>query len=359
VAALFASALLAGEPGDKLGINVFPRDENDPDFVMGYTQALEMIKGHAQVIWTEERWKQVETKEGEFDWKSLDRRVNKAVELGFKVGLRLEFVLCGNDAKRNHLTTIQTPAYLGKTMDTDAFRDAVIRFYAAAATRYKGKVKYISVGNNVNEYFERHPKDWEPFKKIYPKIVDAIHAADPKVLVLSDLESAGPAEFAFFADEAKMSKYTDFFRDSNDDGIGFLFYYINPVYYGNDFKNFGPETMMAALEKLHHWAGKKNIYIIETSCASVNAKTGKDRADLQARFVEMLLKAAQEKDWILGVSWFVFCDAKSLPDVAWDMKGTFGLIAADGKPKPAWETWKRLAASTRPAQTRPAGPPLP
>jgi hypothetical protein len=238
-------------------------------------------------------------------------------------------------------------------METDAFRDAVVRFYGAAAQRYKGKVKFIAVGNNVNEYFERNPKDWEPFKKVYPKIVDAIHAADPKIVVMSDLESAGPEEFGFFTDEAKMSKYTDFFRDSNDDAVGYLFYYINKVYYGNDFKNFGLQTMMAALEKLHHWAGKKRIYIIETSCFSTSPKTGKDMADVQARFVEMLLKAVQEKEWILGVSWFVLYDAKDLPDVAWDMKGTFGLISADGKPKPAWETWKRLAASTQPAQTRP------
>jgi hypothetical protein len=340
---LFGSSLLAGNPQDKIGIYVTPHDESDPRFVVSYTQALETLKGHARVVWALERWQRIETKEGGFDWSSLDRRVNKAAEQGFDVGLRLQLVLCGNDAQKHHVTVIQTPAYIGKTMDTDAFRSAVVRFYGTAAKRYKGKVKYIAVGNSVNEYFEQNPKDWEGFKKIYSKIVDAIHAADPKIVVMSDLASGKE----FFTDEAMMSKYTDFFRESNDDAAGYLFYYITGVYYGNDFKNFGPETMMAALEKLHRWAGKKKIYIIETSCFSTHPKTGKDMSDTQSRFVEMLLKTVQDKDWILGVSWWLFYDAKDLPDVAWDMKATFGLISADGKPKPAWEIWKRLAGSSR------------
>jgi hypothetical protein len=342
---LFGSILFAEDFRDKIGIYVTPHDENDPRFVVSYTQALETLKGHARVVWALERWRRIETKEGEFDWSSLDRRVNKATELGFEVGLRLQLVLCGNDARKQHVAAIQTPAYIGDTMDTDAFRTAVVRFYGTAAQRYKGKVKYISVGNSVNKYFEENPKDWAGFKKIYPKIVDAIHAADPKIVVMSDLASGGE----FFADEARMSKYTDFFRDSNDDAAGYLFYYIAGVYYGKDFKNFGPESMMAALENLHRWAGKKRIYIIETSCFSTHPKTGKDMSDTQSRFVEMLLKAVQEKDWILGVSWWLFYDAKDLPDVAWDMKATFGLFSADGTPKPAWETWKRMAGSARPA----------
>jgi len=58
----------------------------------------------------------------------------------------------------------------------------------------------------------------------------------------------------------------------------------------------------------------------------------------------MLLKTATERDWILGVAWWQMYDAKDEPDVPWDFKATFGLFDAEGKPKPAWETWKRLAA---------------
>ena len=58
--ALFGHSLLAEEPRDKFGVNVFPRVERDPNFVVSYTQAIETLQGHAKVVWTEERWKQVE-----------------------------------------------------------------------------------------------------------------------------------------------------------------------------------------------------------------------------------------------------------------------------------------------------------
>jgi hypothetical protein len=61
-----------------------------------------------------------------------------------------------------------------------------------------------------------------------------------------------------------------------------------------------------------------------------------------------------EKDDILGVSWWLLYDAKDLPGVAWDVKATFGLFDAEGRPKPAWETWKRLAGRKTPAGKSPS-----
>jgi hypothetical protein len=339
MAALSMPCVLPSDASDKIGIYVSPEDEHDPDYNVSYTSALDTLKGHARTVWVLERWRKIETKEGEYDWSSVDRRVGEAVKRGFDIGLRLQIVLVGNDEKKRPVAVTGMPLYLGEKMDSDAFNAAVVRFYAAAAQRYKGKARYIAVGNSVNSYFERHPDNWEAFKKIYPKIVDAIHAVDPKLIVMSDVE----AGTEFFNDEKKISRYTDFFRDSNDDAAGFLFYYIDGVYYGKDFANFGPKNMNEAVEKLHRWAGKKPIYFIETACFSRNSKTGDDISGVQTWFMDMLLKTTTEKDWILGVSWWLMYDAKDLPHVPWDVKATFGLFSADGKAKPAWETWKRYA----------------
>lgn len=327
------------DPRDKIGLYVTPDEENDPEYNVSYTCAVDTLKGYACTVWCLERWRRIETADGVFDWTSLDRRVNKAAERGFDLGLRLQLVLCGNDAQKRSVAMIQTPAYVGDTMDNEVFRTAIVRFFGTAAARYKGKVKYIAVGNTVNKYFERHPEHWEGFKKVYPAIVDAIHAADPGIIVMSDLASGDE----FFNDEAKMDKYAAYYRACNDDAFGYLFYYISGVYYGKDFKNFGPENMQACLEKLKRWSGNKKFYIIETACFSSNPNTGKDMAEIQARFVDMLLSAVMDKEYILGVSWWLLYDAKNLPEVAWDVKAGFGLLDESGKGKPAWETWKKLA----------------
>ena len=327
---------------DKIGLYVTPPDEGSKHFPVSDAEALRALKGYARTVWVMDSWRGIETADGKFDWSRLDKRVDAAIENGFDVGIRAQLVLCGNDDKKQFVAISRVPKFVDADMSSADFQQKVVRFYAALAQRYKGKARYIAVGNSVNKYFDRYPKQWDGFQKAYAPIVKAIHAADPKVRVLSDIEVGGE----YYEDKAKLQKYVDFFRDSGDDGVGLIFYFITKVYYG-EFANFNKTRLGEVLDEIHGRT-KKDLYILETSCFSKHPNKGTDMSGVQANYVDMLVRTVVEKDYILGLSWWQLYDAKDEPGVPWDIKVGFGLFDAEGKPKPAWETWKKLCTLQKP-----------
>ncbi len=321
---------------EKIGLYVTPPGMNTPHFPVGYAQAVKTLKGYARTVWVLESWRDIEVADGQYDWASLDQRIDEAVTNGFDVGIRAQIVLCGNNAKKEFVAISRVPTFVGD-MSSAGFAAKAQRFYGALAQRYKGKARYIAVGNSVNKYFDRNPTEWEGFKKAYPGIVRTIHAADPKVIVLSDLVCGGE----YYQDKDKLQKYLDFFGQSEDDGFGFILYFITKVFYGG-FANFNQARLSEVLDELHARCGSKNIYLIETSCFSRNPNTGKDMSAVQAQYVDMLIRMAVAKDYIIGLSWWQLYDARDAPGVPWDVKASFGLFDSAGKPKPAWATWQQL-----------------
>ena len=334
----FAGAA-APEPqvNEKISVYVTPQEHEAGHYPVSYAEALRSLKGSARTVWVLESWRNVEIADGKYDWSSLDERIHAAVKSGFDVGIRMQVVLCGNNAKKEFVAVSRVPKFVDQDMSSADFRQKAERFYAALAARYKAEARYIAVGNSVNKYFERNPKQWQGFKAAYPGIVKAIHAAAPKTLVLSDLVSGGE----FWTDREKFQTYLDFFGDSPDDGFGFVFYFIAKSYYG-DFANFTRERLGEVLDDLHARTKGKKLYLIETSCFSTNPNTGQDMSAVQAKYVDMLIRTVVEKDYMLGLSWWQLYDARDEPDVPWDIKASFGLFDSEGKQKPAWETWKKL-----------------
>ena len=329
---LFLPVLLpCAKTADKIGIYVTPCKDNDSFYELSYREAIGTLKGNASTVWILESWNNIEKAPGVYDWSSVDERVELAAGNGFNIGLRLQFVLCGNDNNHKSVALSQVPAFIDQDMVSGGFRAGAERFYAAAAKRYMGRVKYLAIGNSVNNYFEKHQDQWEGFKSSYNGIVDAIHAAAPGMLVISDVNSSEK--------EASPEKYLKFFGGSNDDAVGLVFYFIVKSYYG-DFTNFNTATMEKVLDGIHERTGK-NLFILETSCFSVNPKNGNDMSKVQSGYVEMLFNCAEEREYLLGVSWWQLYDAKNLPGVPWDEKASFGLFESGRAPKPSWETWKK------------------
>ena len=324
---------------EKLGIYVTPDVEENEIWPTTYSTALNKAKeGCFSTIWVLAGWEDIEQKDGLYDWSVMDMRIDKARENNLDVGIRTLIITTGNDEKGNFVSELTIPPDVDQDMSSADFEQRAVRFFCELTTRYKGKVKYIAVGNSVNDYFEYYPEQWEGFKSVYSKIVDAIHTIDSTIIIMSDLNYGE----SFYSDKGKMQKYLDYFKLSNDDAFGFIFYFIDPVYYG-DFGNFNKRTLSNVLDEMDQRTEGKKVYIIETAMFSKNPGTGEDWKKLQSDYVGMLLTTALQKDFILGVSWFTLYDAKDLPFVPWDAKVGLGLFDADGNPKKAWETWEVYA----------------
>ncbi|MGD2248174.1 MAG: hypothetical protein PVF58_07180 [Candidatus Methanofastidiosia archaeon] len=324
--------------GEKLGIYVTPDVEESEIWPKTYSTALNKAKEGFSTIWILASWKDIEKEEGVYDWSVIDMRINAARDKTFNVGIRTLIITTGNDEKGNFVSELTIPHDVNQNMSSTDFKQRAVTFYRELVTRYKGKVKYIAIGNSVNDYFEQYLEQWEGFKTVYPEIVDAIHTIDSDIIVMNDLNYGE----SFYSDKGKMQKYLDYFKSSTDDAFGFIFYFIDPVYYG-DFENFSKGTLDKILEEMNQRTGDKKVYLIETAMFSKNPNTQEDWTELQSDYVEMLLTTALQKDFILGVSWFTLYDAKDLPFVPWDAKAGLGLFDAKGNPKKAWETWKAYA----------------
>jgi hypothetical protein len=340
VIAILPSYGIAGDDlRDKMGVYVTPFSENDPRFAVGYSEAVNVLRGSASTVWILESWHDIETLKGQYDWQGLDEKVNAAHDAGFSVGLRIQLILCGNDEHKNFVAESRIPAFYSQGMGTPEFASQAATFYGQVAQRYRDKVKYISIGNSVNKYFEQYPEQWEGFKRSYNDIVDAIHRANPASLVVSDITYGEE----FYTHQGAMKKYVDFFSQSNDDLIGVVFYFISDEFYG-DFSNFNIATLRNVLNGLHALAPNKKLYILETASFSTHPLTGGDISAVQARYVRMLLTTAKETDYLAGVCWWLLYDAKDLRNVPWDLRATFGLFDSSGHSKQAWDVWKSFYA---------------
>lgn len=321
---------------DKIGIYVTP-DKAPKPFPVDYDQAIATLKGNARTVWVLDGWLDIETADGKYDWASMDHRIDVAIKNGFDVGIRTQLVICGNDNNNKPVAVSKVPRFFNQDMTSDEFMQKVARFYHELAARYKGKARYITIGNSVNSYFIKYPKQWEGFKTAYPAIVKAIREADPKVIILSDLEYGTE----FFPDKKKMQPFLDFFTTTPDDGIGMIFYFIDSIYYGQ-WSNFNAKRFNEVLDEMHERTKGKKIYLIETACVSKDHTTGADIGNIQAMYLDWLIHAVVKKDYIMGVSWWQLYDARDEAEVPWDIKATFGLFDSTGKPKPAWAEWKKL-----------------
>jgi hypothetical protein len=225
-------------------------------------------------------------------------------------------------------------------MGSQQFREKATAFYGQIAERYKGKARYIAVGNTVNKYFEKNPSQWMGFQQSYNSIVDAIHQGAPGTLVVADVNPGGE----FLANPERLKKYVNFFSQSHDDLLGLVLYFIAKEYYGGDFANFNITTLQNVLENLHAMTPGKSLYLIETACFSRNPNTGRDISAVQARYVNMLFTTASQKDYLAGFSWWQLYDAKDSPKVPWDLKASFGLFDSAGHLKAAWSKWTEAYA---------------
>jgi len=330
-----ASATAADTLQDKMGVYVTPWTDGDSRFPVGYSDALKALHGHASTVWILENWAAIETAPGQFEWDALDAQVNRAVDAGFNLGLRIQIILSGNNAQKRWVGVPRIPRFYSQNMGSQQFREKAAAFYSQVAQRYKGKARYIAVGNSVNKFFEKNHAQWVGFQQSYNAIVDAIHQAAPKILVVADVSPEGK----YLPNQQPLKKYVDFFAHSHDDMFGLVFYFIVAEYYGGDFRNFNIATLRKVLDSLHSMAPQKKLFIIETACFSKHPKTGADISGVQTNYLDMLLTIAKEKDYLAGVCWWQLYDAKDLPGVAWDLKATFGLFDSSGQPKPAWNKW--------------------
>lgn len=325
-----------------LGMVILPKsnDENQFDPV-DYQEAIALARANGvQVSHYYVQWGEIETSPGVYDWATTDY----ILEANALEGLQVSVVV--NVIHTSVLGRVP-PDLVGVAIGDSRFSERLTQFLVAFANRYKGRLHYLSVGNEVNNYFAAHPDEVDAYALAFDQARTAIHQENPSL----------PVGIVFAYHDAETQGTIDIIRTLNrGDFIAYTLYLYNE---GFHFTR-EPTLIGEYLDKMLALAGGTPMAIVETGWSTAEFLEGSESN--QAEYVRQMFAALdQRRDQIRFISWFVlhdsrreFCDQQALtffepgaePNPTWmDAFSTFlcyfGLRHSDGTPKPAWEVWQQ------------------
>jgi hypothetical protein len=326
----------------KLAMVVTPADD-DP--LEGFYPAYRMVKETGvQVIHTYLNWGEIEQEPGVYTWDWQDYALGLPHAEGFEISLVINVI---------H-TTVRggIPEDIARLpFDDPKFIQRFTTFILVLLDRYPGYFQYLSIGNEVNDYFVDHRDEVEAYRTFFLAVKKTIAATHPDVSVA----------MTFAYHDAERQGGLDLVEELN---IGdFL-----PVtlYLYDDLFRFTrrPEELADYFPRLVAQAGDKPLALVEMGWNTAASLDG-TQAD-QAAFVRQALQqlAAHQED-IAYMTWFNLhdstpenCETAALtfiphrPDLAEDQVFMtdfvdflcyLGLREHDGTPKQAWGAWLEAA----------------
>ncbi|RME90042.1 MAG: hypothetical protein D6770_03290 [Anaerolineae bacterium] len=327
-----------------LGMVILPAATNGTAFdPTAYQQALALARrSGVQVSHYYIQWGDVEKSPHQYDWATLDYILEAHALEGFQVSLVVNVI---HTSVRGRV-----PADLeGLPFDDPRLASRLADFLAALAARYSGQIDYLAIGNEVNNYFVKHPDEVEAYASLFDQARQAVHAVNPDL----------PVGIVFAYHDAERQNAFDIIRQlQRGDYTAFTVYLYNE---GFHFTR-DPGLIAEALDGMLALAGDTPVAIVETGWNTAPELDGSEVS--QAEYVRQVFAALRaRRERLLFLSWFALhdslretCEEQALtffepgeqPDPA-NMEAFmtficyFGLRRADGTPKAAWEVWVQEA----------------
>lgn len=325
----------------KIGLMVNPAGD---DFWEGYYPALRLAKENGvQVLHSYLSWGEVEPSAGERVWEWQDALMGYRVQEGFEISLVVNLI---------H-TSLRGPMpddLAGKDFDDPDLIDRFAEFILEVLDRYP--VAYLSIGNEVNDYFVRHRDEIPAYKTFFLEVRDRIHQEYPDVQV--------GMTFAFH--DALRTNALDIIEELNlGDFLPLTLYLYSPPF---DFDR-DPAELEGTLGQILNLAGDVPVAFAEIGWNTADSLSGSEQD--QAEFVrEAFRLLSLNRDRIAFMSWFNLHDGD--PETTYQSALTFlpsnapqaedeafmedfvdfltylGLREYDGTPKPGWFAFQEESA---------------
>ncbi len=327
-----------------LGMMILPASTESESFEpAAYQQALALArKSGVQVSHYYLQWGDVEKSPRGYDWTVPDYIFEAQSLEDLQVSLVVSVI---HTTVRGHI-----PSDLaGLSFDAPRFAGRLSDFLSALAARYAGQIRYLSIGNEVNDYFAGRRDEIDAYASAFDQARQAIHAVNPDL----------PVGIVFAYHDAETLNTLDVIRTLNrGDFIAFTFYLYNE---GFHFTR-DPALIGEYMDRMLDLAGDTPMAIVETGWSPASELDGSEEG--QAEYVRQVFAALDERrERILFVSWFDMhdsrrqtCEQQALTffepgtepgPAAMDAFVTFicyfGLRRADGTPKPGWDVWAQQA----------------
>lgn len=290
--------------------------------------------GFKLAIWTSD-WGSVEPSLGNYEWAFLDYVTEKTKQQDFKFSLSLEIAQIAdnpNYPKEINFTKFDEPDFLNR------FKS----FTRALVSRYKGKIDYLWIGQEVDVYLYNHPEQKEPMIKLFREFEKEAKSIDPAIKV-------GFVGAYHLAKEIGNIKVLQELAQEGD-VVAFTVYPEE----NSDIRN--PSQTQNYFEEMMTLFPTKKIAIHETAWSSGGPKGNKNK---QAEYAKELSNIIDKhKDRFEFLSWYLLHDFSEEDNLAaaaeygvegskelLDWHGSLGLLKNNGNEKAAWKTWENYMLS--------------
>lgn len=274
-------------------------------------------------------WRELEPEKGAYGLAQLGKDFTWNAAEGRKALFSLQFI---NTMKRE-----VPPDLSGKDWDDPEMIARFQQLFAQMEKLGAAPPKFIALGNEVDIYFEKHPKEVAAFLKFYHRAAAAAQSVYP-----------GARIGVTVTYEGLVKGRGEVIRQMIDAGEVAIFTYYPVI----DLKPRPVENVAANLDSILAAAGNKDVVLQEAGYPS-GAAIGSSE-EKQALFYRVLLGALKERPQFRFASLFLLHDFA--PKLCDDLIGyygfekapqgpkakfreflcTLGLKKHDGTPKPAW-----------------------
>jgi hypothetical protein len=277
-------------------------------------------------------WKDVEKTPGIYDFKDLDFQAKLARDHNLPVYLNIRIIDTNNRA-------LPSP-YASWKFDDPRLQKPLADLIRAIALRVEGQVRWISIGNEVDSYFEGHTDEITAYRRLMDRVMPTVRSAFPKALFTVNFTFHGLGQID--KELHPISEITEF--------TSLTYYPMNP-----DFTFRDPSDVPGDFAKMFEAAHGKKVFFQELGYASSNAVNSSE--EKQARFMKKVLDTlAQHRAQTIGAHfvWMsdiplslvnMFGDYYKLPnsDKFKAFLASLGYFDREGRPKQAWVVFERDA----------------
>jgi hypothetical protein len=327
-----------------LGMIVIPPNVEGDNFnPTAYQESLATARrSGVQVSHYYFHWGDIEKDPHSYDWEVPDYIVEANTLEGLQLSIVVSII---HTTVRGRIPN----DLVGLSFDDPVFVQRLSDFLAAFAERYAGRLHYLAIGNEVNNYFANHRDQLPAYAYCFKQTRKAIHAVNPDL----------PVGIVLAYHDAETLNTIDVIQRLNlGDYIAYTIYLYNQ---GFHFRR-DPAEIRDYLDRMLTLAGATPMVITETGWSTAHELDGSEEG--QVEYVRHLFAALSERrDEIRFVSWFVLhdsqrstCESDALtffePGTEPDQDSMqafitficyFGLRYADGRPKQAWDVWVQQA----------------
>lgn len=277
------------------------------------------------------KWDEVEKSPGKYQFGDFERHSQRAANSNVPIYLGIRTI----DTHKRSMPS----AYAGWRWDDPRMIEKLTRLLEATRSRFQGDVRWVAIGNEVDQYFKNHRNEIGPYANLMRGIAPVIRRLWPNAQVT--------VNFTWEAAD-RVSDYKPIFDQM--DVVSFTYYPLNP-----DFTVKSVNEIDGHFRKLAEAAAGKKIVLQELGFPSGAANRSSE--EKQAQFVERSIRAARslgDKVVAMNFLWMSdlpdsvveeFAKYYNLPnaDRFKSYLATMGMFDTQGRPKPAWSVFQKEA----------------